>query len=218
MSEIKYFINRREPGSQDLADRLRNAGIEFTSLPTSGPLTLRIDGCPSYGPIAVAYAVNKLIEIKERENKSVQLTNGNMFDIDADILINTVNCVGVMGCGVALAFKNKYPKMFVEYRNCCNRHEIVPGVLWVYQADDQKTIINFPTKNHWKNSSEYSYIKYGLIELREFLVGCAEGSIVAIPALGCGHGGLDWTLVLSMIQKELANIDHIIIKIFPPHD
>ena len=67
MCEVKYFINRREPEAQGLADQMRQAGIDFSSLPTSGPLTLRIDGCPSYGPTAVKYAVHKLVEISRTQ-------------------------------------------------------------------------------------------------------------------------------------------------------
>ncbi len=148
----------------------------------------------------------------------LELVTGNMFDIDADILINTVNCVGVMGCGVALAFKRLYPKMFREYRRCCDMNEIAPGALWVFRTDDQKTVVNFPTKKHWRNPSQYSYIEDGLRELRTFLLRCPNDSRIAIPALGCGHGGLDWDSVLEMMKKELSDLDHITIYIFQPSD
>lgn len=148
----------------------------------------------------------------------IEIVTGNMFDIDADVLINTVNCVGVMGCGVALEFRRRYPKMFSKYRRLCNMNKIMPGTMWVWKTEDEKLVVNFPTKKHWRNSSQYSYVENGLRELRELLSGYNNGSVVAIPALGCGHGGLDWDLVLTMIKKELANLDHLNIHIFQPQD
>lgn len=148
----------------------------------------------------------------------IEITTGNMFDIGADVLVNTVNCVGVMGCGVALEFRRRYPKMFREYRRCCNMNEIVPGTMWAWKTEDEKLVVNFPTKKHWRNSSQYSYVEDGLRALRKLLSERSSGSVVAIPALGCGHGGLDWTSVLAMIKKELADLDHLNIHIFQPQD
>lgn len=147
----------------------------------------------------------------------IELVTGSMFDIDADILINTVNCVGVMGCGVALAFKYRYPHVFAEYRNRCRSNQIKPGILWNLQVNDGKTIVHFPTKQHWKNPSQYIYIENGLRELRTFLSNC-KGSVVALPAIGCGHGGLDWDIVWEMIQETLGDLEHITINVFQPQD
>ena len=136
----------------------------------------------------------------------IEYVDGDFFDFDADIRINTVNCVGVMGAGVALAFKNKYPEMFKEYVKQCKAKQIKPGCPSVWKEGDMFSkgveIINFPTKDHWRNPSEYEYIESGLIWLSEYLKG-REGLIVTLPALGCGHGGLDWEKVKPLIIKYL---------------
>lgn len=150
----------------------------------------------------------------------IKLATGNMFDIDADVLVNTVNCVGVMGCGVALAFKHRYPEMFQSYHNICKRktNTLLPGMIHEYKTSDGKTVLNFATKNHWKNPSKSSYIESGLRRLKSWLSGCQPGTIVALPVLGCGHGGLDWDVVLEMIQEQLSGLDHIDIYVFQPQD
>jgi len=148
----------------------------------------------------------------------VEQVHGDMFSVGADILVNTVNCVGVMGCGVALAFKKRYPHMFKEYRTRCLRNQIKPGEMWCCEVEDGITVVNFPTKLHWKNPSKYEYVRTGLVALRSFLETVPPGSKIALPALGCGHGGLDWTEVLSEIQSHLGNLDHIDIFVFHPSD
>ena len=132
-----------------------------------------------------------------------------MFESDADALVNTVNTVGVMGAGVALAFKKQYPKNFSEYKIACDNGELKTGSILVVKENDGKTIINFPTKQHWKNGSEYEYIESGLKALRNEL---DKGNIrsIAIPPLGCGLGGLQWTKVKEMIEKELGSSETII--------
>ena len=146
----------------------------------------------------------------------LKFVSGNMFDSNADVLINTINCVGIMGKGIALAFKNKYPDMFATYRQLCRYDKISPGSIWPYYTDDFKIIVNFPTKDHWINPSEYSYIENGLKKLRTYLLQCHRGSIVAIPALGCGNGGLDWNRVKQMIEEQLSDLDHLSIQVFVP--
>lgn len=124
----------------------------------------------------------------------IEYIKGNFWDYAADIRINTVNCVGVMGKGVALQFKNKYPKMFLEYKRLCNSNSIDIGKPHIYRAEDC-IIINLPTKKHWRNNSEYEYIKKALLFLDEFLSQFSEDTIVTLPPLGCGCGGLDWNLI-----------------------
>ncbi|MBG2913080.1 MULTISPECIES: macro domain-containing protein [Morganellaceae] len=137
----------------------------------------------------------------------LEFVKGNFFDFDADIRVNTVNCVGIMGAGVALAFKNKYPEMFKEYVRQCKRNEIAPGKPSVWKQGDMFSkgieIINFPTKDHWRNPSEYEYIENGLIWLSDYLKN-KEGLTITLPALGCGHGGLDWKKVKKLIIHYLA--------------
>lgn len=132
--------------------------------------------------------------------------DGDFFDYDADIRINTVNCVGVMGAGVALAFKHRYPMMYDEYVDQCNKGLIKPGVPTVWSQEDltlkKIEIINFPTKSHWKKKSEYTYISDGLEWLSNYLLD-KKDKVVTLPALGCGHGGLEWEKVKEMIINYL---------------
>ena len=147
----------------------------------------------------------------------IKFVSGDFFDYDADIRINTVNCVGVMGKGVALIFKNKFPDMFIDYYNACKRNELRPGKPHVWKDENlfsSCTIINFPTKVHWRNPSKYEYIEEGLIWLRQFLLE-KENSTVTLPALGCGHGGLDWDKVKIMINKYLSGLNAQIL-VFEP--
>lgn len=145
----------------------------------------------------------------------IRFTNGDMFSVNADILINTVNCVGVMGAGVALAFKERYPSMYIEYKELCNKGLIKPGELHVWHNND-KIIVNFPTKRHWRNKSLYKDIESGLVVLNHFLKTKNKGR-VALPALGCGHGGLDWNIVSKMIKDHLSEIN-LDIMVFEPND
>lgn len=147
----------------------------------------------------------------------IKFVSGDFFDYDADIRINTVNCVGVMGKGVALTFKKKFPDMFIDYYNACKRKELKPGKPHVWKDENlfsSCTIVNFPTKIHWKNPSKYEYIEEGLIWLRQFLLD-KENSVVTLPALGCGHGGLDWDKVKIIIIKYLSDLNAQIL-VFEP--
>lgn len=141
-----------------------------------------------------------------------------MFDINADVLVNTVNCVGVMGKGVALAFKKKYPSMFKQYKQDCQNSFVYPGSVILYKGEDGKLIINFATKDHWRHKSRYCYIEDGLESLKKTLQQQKDGTIVAIPALGCGHGGLDWNIVRRMIAKFLGDLKNVDIHVFQPQD
>ena len=149
----------------------------------------------------------------------IQFVKGDFFDYNADIRVNTVNCVGIMGAGVALLFENKYPKMYDDYVKECNQGKVKIGLPHVWQDNDmfntnRITIINFPTKKHWKNPSEYEYIEKGLVWLRQYLLN--KGNVtITLPALGCGHGGLDWDKVKKMIVEKLENLDAKIL-VFEP--
>jgi O-acetyl-ADP-ribose deacetylase (regulator of RNase III) len=144
----------------------------------------------------------------------IEFTTGDMFATPADIRVNTVNCVGVMGAGVALAFKERFPQMFQDYRRACNAGEIKPGHLHYWKDLFGELIINFPTKRHWREPSRYEDIEVGLKALRKYLA--QEGKVrVVLPALGCGHGGLDWDRVSQMIRKHLADLEAEIIVFNP---
>lgn len=143
----------------------------------------------------------------------LEFVKGDFFDYDADIRINTVNCVGVMGAGVALAFKNKYPEMFKEYVKICKSGELKPGKPVSWSNEDMFsagiTIINFPTKDHWRRPSEYEYVENGLKWLANYLLD-KKDKVVTLPALGCGHGGLKWeevkVLIHTYLEKSPAKI------------
>ena len=151
---------------------------------------------------------------------NIEFMTGDMFAVDADIRINTVNCVGVMGAGVALEFKKRYPDMFAQYVGLCKKKLVQPGVPYVWSdnsiLDDsaKDIIIKLPTKNHWRRPSEYSYIENGLRWMSENLE-AYNGKTLVMPALGCGHGGLDWSRVRQMIIDHLSNLD-LKIKVFEP--
>lgn len=148
----------------------------------------------------------------------LEFVKGNFFDFDADIRVNTVNCVGVMGAGVALAFKNKFPEMFTDYVSLCKKGLILPGRPVVWKSFDIHgkaiEIINFPTKDHWRNKSKYEYIETGLIWLSEYLSN-KKGLTLTLPALGCGHGGLDWVVVKNMIEDSLSDDENNILVFGP---
>ncbi|HHQ4709187.1 TPA: macro domain-containing protein, partial [Aeromonas veronii] len=149
----------------------------------------------------------------------IEYVSGDFFDFDADIRVNTVNCVGVMGAGVALAFKNKYPEMFKQYVKECSLGLLKPGVPSVWVNNDlfskEIEIINFPTKDDWRNDSEYEYIESGLEWLSNYLKQ-KKFSTITLPALGCGHGKLNWGRVKHLIETYLSDSQHRIL-VFEPN-
>lgn len=146
----------------------------------------------------------------------IEFTKGDMFGVPVDVRVNTVNCVGVMGAGVALAFKNRYPEMFKDYQNACREGKMRPGNVHVWQNLTGEWVINFPTKRDWRDPSRYDDIRSGLEDLRSYLQ--EQGPIsVALPALGCGHGGLDWARVAPMISQALGDLPARIL-VFEPAD
>ena len=140
----------------------------------------------------------------------IHFVKGNLLKSEARALVNTVNTVGVMGKGGALSFKNMFPMNYRVYQDACKNGKLDIGQLLVVSENDlirgEKIIINFPTKQHWKNPSTYEFIGSGLTALREFLTLNPVESL-AMPALGCGNGGLDWEVVRPMISEYLAGVD-----------
>ena len=140
----------------------------------------------------------------------IQYKTGNLLDSEAEVLLNTVNTVGVMGKGIALQFKNMFPNNFKLYANACKNKELKVGKLFVTEEEallsGKKIIINFPTKTDWRLPSEYQYIESGLAELVKVI---KEKNIksIAIPPLGSGNGGLDWNKVKQILEKYLSNLD-----------
>jgi O-acetyl-ADP-ribose deacetylase (regulator of RNase III) len=139
----------------------------------------------------------------------IELKKGNLFNQSAEAIVNTVNCVGVMGKGIALQCKERYPEVYIEYRVACNKNLVRPGSMFVCETNsllEPYYIINFPTKRHWRENSRLEDIESGLIDLRKIL---CERNIqsVAIPPLGCGNGGLAWDIVKPLIEKTTADLD-----------
>lgn len=140
----------------------------------------------------------------------LKFVSGNLLDSNAEVIINAVNTVGVMGKGIALQFKQAFPHNFKEYKKACDMKSLKPGVLLVvkdhHPRTGNKTIANFPTKVHWKNPSKIEYVETGLKELARVAHEAGWKSI-ALPALGCGNGGLKWEEVKSLILFYLNEID-----------
>lgn len=131
---------------------------------------------------------------------------GNMFESPAQVLVNTVNTVGVMGKGIALTFKKVYPDMYKNYRYYCENKQFEMGKLYLYKTPG-KWILNFPTKINWRNPSKIEYIEQGL---KKFVASYKEKGIksIAFPKLGCGNGGLNFeTHVKPLMDKYLSNLD-----------
>ncbi|XID94526.1 macro domain-containing protein [Paenibacillaceae bacterium WGS1546] len=124
----------------------------------------------------------------------------NIFESPAQVIVNTVNTVGVMGKGIAKDFKEIYPDMFDEYRNLCEQRILEVGKLWIYKTSN-KWVLNFPTKKHWKSPSKLEYIESGLIK---FVNSYAEKGITSIsfPLLGCGNGGLNWEKEVQPLMEK----------------
>jgi O-acetyl-ADP-ribose deacetylase (regulator of RNase III) len=121
---------------------------------------------------------------------NITFIKGNIFDSKAQTIVNTVNCVGGMGKGIALEYKKKYPLMFEKYKELCSHNLFEIGKLWLYKDEqNERWILNFPTKTHWKYNSRYCYIEKGL---EKFVDTYKEKGItsIAFPLLGCTNGGL----------------------------
>ena len=142
---------------------------------------------------------------------------GNIFESKSDIIVNPVNCVGVMGKGLALQFKNNFPRNFVLYKEVCNKGKLKPGSIFVtgyYIGKIPYYIVNFSTKGHWSLPSKIEYIKDGLDTLVKYLknppVGMRPVNTISIPKLGCGLGGLKWNDVYPLIIAAFVPLDIII--------
>jgi O-acetyl-ADP-ribose deacetylase (regulator of RNase III) len=132
----------------------------------------------------------------------ITYVEGDIFQSSAKVLVNPVNTAGVMGKGLALEFKKRYPAMFEEYRTLCEKGQFQVGDLWVYKAPE-KWILNFPTKRHWREKSTLEIIETGL---QKFVETYAEAGVesIAFPKLGSGFGGLDWeTQVRPLMERYL---------------
>lgn len=148
----------------------------------------------------------------------IEITRGNILEADVEALVNTVNCIGYMGKGIALQFKKAFPENFEAYARACRVEEVRPGKMFVYPTEDlmnPKYIINFPTKRHWRGKSRLGDIETGLKALVKE-IRHLEIRSVAVPPLGCGLGGLDWATVRPMIEKALDELPNVRVLLFEP--
>lgn len=148
------------------------------------------------------------------------ITNGvgDLLAADVDALVNTVNCVGVMGKGIALQFKRRYPENFDAYAKACKNKEVKLGqmhIVELHAISGPRYIINFPTKDHWKSRSKLKDIATGLDDLAQVITDLKIESI-AIPPLGAGNGGLAWSDVEPLIHAKLTELPDVKIMLFTP--
>ena len=149
----------------------------------------------------------------------IEYKSGNILEEDAEALTNAVNCVGVMGRGIALQFKQSFPDNFKAYADACKQEEVQPGRMFIFetgQAINPRYIINFPTKRHWREASRMEDIEAGLSALVKEIEKRKLRSI-AIPPLGSGLGGLNWAQVRPRIEKALRGFDDIRVIVYKPH-
>ncbi|HJT39047.1 MAG TPA: macro domain-containing protein [Sphingobium sp.] len=128
----------------------------------------------------------------------------SIFESPAQTLVNTVNCVGIMGKGLAQAFKEREPDMFRSYKRICDQKALVPGKLWLWRGRES-WVLNFPTKMHWRNPSKLEWIEQGLAK---FTTAYADQGIteISFPQLGCGNGNLDWNDVRPLMEHYLSKV------------
>ena len=148
----------------------------------------------------------------------IEYREGNLLAAHAQALVNTVNTVGVMGKGIALQFKEAFPENFRAYAEACKRGEVTVGTMFVTETQrlgDPRWVINFPTKKDWRHPSKLEYVESGLQDLIRVI---RERRIesVALPPLGCGHGGLDWALVRSLIVAATDDIPGVRVEVYIP--
>lgn len=148
----------------------------------------------------------------------IRLMKGDILQAQVEAIVNTVNCVGVMGRGIALQVKKAFPENYNAYLAACERGDVRPGKMFVFDAGPlgwPRYIINFPTKRHWRNKSRIEDIEAGLVSLIEEIQARNINS-VAIPPLGSGLGGLDWNEVRPLIESALEVLPHVDILLFEP--
>jgi len=148
----------------------------------------------------------------------IRLAKGNLLKAEAEALVNTVNCVGHMGRGIALQFKQAFPENFKAYERACNAEEVRPGRMFIFETGslmNPRYIINFPTKRHWRGKSSIKDIEAGLKALVKEVRRLGIQTI-AVPPLGCGMGGLNWRVVRPMIENALAAVPDLKVLLYPP--
>jgi O-acetyl-ADP-ribose deacetylase (regulator of RNase III) len=150
----------------------------------------------------------------------MKYVTGNLLDANTEALVNTVNTIGVMGKGIALQFKDRFPSNFKAYAAACKRGEVKTGKMFVVKEvtlQGQTVIVNFPTKTEWFRKSQYSFIEEGLLDLVRVIQEYKIRSI-SLPPLGCGNGGLRWEKVKPLMEKYLQPLTDVDIYVFEPNN
>lgn len=145
----------------------------------------------------------------------VTFVTGNMFDSPAQALTNPVNCVGASGKGLSLEFDRRYPELSKDYKKRCEKGLVKPGFPYLWENDEAQ-VLNFPTKRHWRGRSRFEDIEAGL----KYLAGQYQQMgiyTLALPALGCGYGGLEWKDVKPLIEKHLGPISDLEVFVYEPY-
>lgn len=148
----------------------------------------------------------------------IKNATGNLLQVDAEALVNTVNCDGFMGKGIALQFKQAWPENFDAYAKACRAKEVRPGKMFIWESGrmvNPRYIINFPTKRHWREKARIEDIRCGLRALVTDIRRLGIRSIV-VPPLGCGNGGLDWQDVRPLIESAFAELPDTQVQLFSP--
>lgn len=148
----------------------------------------------------------------------ITYTQGNLLEADVEALVNTVNTVGVMGKGIALMFKERFPTNMSAYAEACKNKQVQTGKMFVTETGElmgARWIVNFPTKQHWRARSQMQWIVDGLTDLRHFIKQNNVRSI-AIPPLGSGNGGLKWVDVKPQIEAALSDLDAVNVMVYEP--
>jgi O-acetyl-ADP-ribose deacetylase (regulator of RNase III) len=152
------------------------------------------------------------------ERSMIELTSGDLLKANVEALVNTVNCAGVMGRGIAAQFKRAFPANFTVYQQACKRGEVQPGRMLIVETAVNRTprwIVNFPTKRHWRDHSRIEDIESGLAALVPD-IRRLDIRTIAIPPLGCGLGGLRWPDVRPRIEQVMAVLPDVRVMLFEP--
>ena len=148
----------------------------------------------------------------------ITFTQGNLLEADVEAAVNTVNTVGIMGKGIALMFKERFPRNFEAYAHACENKKVRIGKMFLNENREffgPKWIVNFPTKTHWRANTQLEWIEQGLQDLVRVI---KEKNIrsIAIPPLGCGHGGLNWDEVRPLVVAALEKVEDLEAVVYEP--
>ena len=148
----------------------------------------------------------------------MQFTTGNLLEAEVAALVNTVNTVGVMGKGLALMFKERFPENYTAYVKACRAGEVQTGQMFVFPVEEKsglQWIVNFPTKQHWRLPTKIEWVRDGLVALRDTIQD-KQISSIALPPLGCGNGGLQWSVVRPLVEEVLSGLRAVEILVYEP--